>query len=74
MKHDKSCDWNRPATTALDLKGRRIAIVGGNGGIGRGFAHLPAARGARVVVVGQTFRDAGTPNTEFIPANLQSTR
>ena len=74
MKRDTSWDWRRAANTPLDLKGRRVVIVGGTGGIGRGFAHALAARGTHVVVVGQTFRDAGKPGIEFVHANLESMR
>ncbi len=74
MKRDTSWDWQRSTNAGLDLKGRRIAIVGGTGGVGRGFAHILASRGAQVIVVGQTFRDAGVPNIEFVSANLESMR
>lgn len=74
MKRDASWNWDRTRATSRDLRGKRIAIVGGTGGIGRGFAHALAARGARVTIVGQTFRDTGVPNIEFISANLESMR
>lgn len=74
MKRDTSWDWGRRSEAALDLKGKSIAIVGGTGGIGRGFAQVLSRRGARVTVVGQTFRDNGHPNIEFVPANLESMR
>lgn len=72
MKRDRSWDWRRTPSGSVDLSGRRIAIVGGTGGIGRGFTHVLTARGAQVIIVGQTFRDAGSPNVEFVPANLES--
>ena len=43
----------------LDLSSRRVAVVGGTGGLGRALARLMAARGAEVTVAGRTFRDAG---------------
>jgi NAD(P)-dependent dehydrogenase (short-subunit alcohol dehydrogenase family) len=58
----------------LDLTGRRAAVIGGTGGIGRAISHLLAARGAQVRVVGRTFRDAGTPGIEFQPADLSLMR
>ena len=50
--------------------GWRIAIVGGTGGIGRALARFLASRGARVTVVGQTFRDEGVPGIDFLKADL----
>lgn len=68
MKKDKNLVWQR--VDPEDLSGLRVAIVGGTGGIGRAFSRLLASRGANVVVVGQTFRDAGTPGIEFVQADL----
>ena len=48
----------------------RIAIVGGTGGIGRALARFLASKGARVTVVGQTFRDDGVPGIDFLKADL----
>lgn len=70
MKRDKSFIWRRVNAAELDLKGMKVAIVGGTGGIGRAFSRLMAWRGASVVVVGQTFRDADMPGIEFIKADL----
>jgi NAD(P)-dependent dehydrogenase (short-subunit alcohol dehydrogenase family) len=50
--------------------GWRIAIVGGTGGLGRALARFLASKGARVTVVGQTFRDAGVPGIDFVKADL----
>lgn len=72
MKKDKNLVWQRVDTQ--DLSGLRVAIVGGTGGIGRAFSRLLASRGANVVVVGQTFRDAGTPGIEFVQADLSLMR
>jgi NAD(P)-dependent dehydrogenase (short-subunit alcohol dehydrogenase family) len=52
----------------------KIAIVGGTGGIGRAFSRLMASRGANILVVGQTFRDADVPGIEFIKADLSLMR
>jgi NAD(P)-dependent dehydrogenase (short-subunit alcohol dehydrogenase family) len=70
MMKDTSLVWHRVDAQDLDLKGRRVAIVGGTGGIGRAFSRSMASRGASVVVVGQTFRDAGESGIEFVKADL----
>jgi NAD(P)-dependent dehydrogenase (short-subunit alcohol dehydrogenase family) len=63
----------RPAAaTAIDLGGKRIAVVGGTDGLGRAIAKLAAARGAEVLVVGRTFRDEGHPGLSFLRADLSS--
>lgn len=59
---------------SLDLSGKSLAIVGGTDGLGRAIARLAASRGARVLVVGRTFRDEGTPGITFIKADLSSMR
>jgi len=65
----------RPVPAAsLDLSGKSLAIVGGTDGLGRAIARLAASRGARVTVVGRTFRDEGTPNITFMKADLSSMR
>jgi NAD(P)-dependent dehydrogenase (short-subunit alcohol dehydrogenase family) len=50
--------------------GWRIAIVGGTGGLGQALARFLVSKGARVTVVGQTFRDAGVPGLDFMKADL----
>jgi NAD(P)-dependent dehydrogenase (short-subunit alcohol dehydrogenase family) len=74
MKRDKDFTWRRVAAADLDLKGMKIAIVGGTGGIGRALSRFMASRGASIVVVGQTFRDADTPGIAFIKADLSLMR
>ena len=74
MKRDKNLAWRRVDPSSLDLKGMRVAIVGGTGGIGRAFSRFMASRGASVVVVGQTFRDFDVPGIEFIKADLSLMR
>jgi NAD(P)-dependent dehydrogenase (short-subunit alcohol dehydrogenase family) len=54
----------------LDLTGRNVAVVGGTNGLGRAIARAFASRGARVTVVGQTFRDEGVTGVEFVQADL----
>ena len=70
MKRDKSVAWRRVEPSSVDLEGMKIAIVGGTGGIGRALARFMAARGASVIVVGRTFRDAEVPRIEFVEADL----
>lgn len=74
MKRDKRVEWHRPDAFALDVEGKQIAIVGGTGGIGRALSRHLASLGANVIVVGQTFRDAGTPRLTFIQADLSLMR
>ena len=57
---------------AVGTWGKRVAAVGGTAGIGQAIARLLARQGAQVTVVGQTFRDAGTANIEFLQADLSS--
>lgn len=70
MKTDPSFQAPRFDLADADVRGKKIAVVGGTGGIGRALARLLAARGAKAWVVGQTFRDAGEPGIEFIRADL----
>ncbi len=74
MKRDKNFTWRRVDPSRLDLKGLKVAIVGGTGGIGRAFSRFMASRGASVVVVGQTFRDSDMSGIEFIKADLSLMR
>jgi NAD(P)-dependent dehydrogenase (short-subunit alcohol dehydrogenase family) len=74
MKKDKSITWHRVDAASLDLKGWKIAVVGGTGGLGRAVSRSLASRGASVTVVGQTFRDAGAPGIEFVKADLSRMR
>jgi NAD(P)-dependent dehydrogenase (short-subunit alcohol dehydrogenase family) len=50
---------------------KQIAVVGGTAGIGRAIARYFAARGAKVIVLGRTFRDQGTRGIEFLQADLE---
>src|SRR5574341_309338 len=74
MKRDKSIAWHRVAPSSLDLKGLKVAVVGGTGGLGRAIGRVLASRGASVTVVGQTFRDSGFPGIEFLQADLSLMR
>jgi NAD(P)-dependent dehydrogenase (short-subunit alcohol dehydrogenase family) len=55
---------------SLSLRGKKVAIVGGTGGIGRAIARFFASRGADVTVVGRTFRDDGIGGITFLSADL----
>ncbi len=61
-----------PALDSLKLDGLSIAVIGGTGGIGRAFSGQFASKGARVLVVGQTFRDQKVPGIQFMKADLSS--
>jgi NAD(P)-dependent dehydrogenase (short-subunit alcohol dehydrogenase family) len=54
------------------LEGMNIAIVGGTNGIGRALALAVLVKGAKVKVVGRTFRDALTPGPSFVAVDLSS--
>ncbi|MBR0715143.1 SDR family NAD(P)-dependent oxidoreductase [Bradyrhizobium liaoningense] len=70
MKRDPSIRLSPVDVKTLDLKGLKVAIIGGTGGIGRALALSLAAQGAHVLVVGQTFRDAAVPGIAFMKADL----
>jgi NAD(P)-dependent dehydrogenase (short-subunit alcohol dehydrogenase family) len=73
-RRNKNFDWRRVDVRSLDLKGMKVAIVGGTGGIGRAFSRFLASRGASVLAIGQTFRDSDVPGIEFIKADLSLMR
>lgn len=74
MKLNKRVEWHRSETLSQNVKGKQIAIIGGTGGIGRALSRHLASLGANVIVVGQTFRDAGNPRITFIQADLSLMR
>ena len=69
---DRNITLPRLDPDGVDLAGKRVAIVGGTGGLGRTLAAYLAARGAEVTVIGRTFRDQGTPRIAFEAADLES--
>ncbi|WP_271594222.1 SDR family NAD(P)-dependent oxidoreductase [Bradyrhizobium sp. CCBAU 65884] len=71
---EKSLNVTLPSLESLRLDGLNVAVIGGTGGIGRAFSHQLAARGANVLVVGQTFRDQDMPRITFMKADLSSMR
>ena len=74
MKRDTTLQWRRVDPVRLDLGGMKVAIIGGTGGLGRALSRFLASRGADVVVVGQSFRDADLPRIEFVKADLSLMR
>jgi NAD(P)-dependent dehydrogenase (short-subunit alcohol dehydrogenase family) len=69
---DRSVTLHPVPVSALELKGKRLLVVGGTDGLGRAIAKLAASRGAQVTVVGRTFRDEGTPGLSFVKGDLAS--
>jgi len=74
LKRDHQLTWNTAHTPVNAFQGKRVAVIGGTGGIGRALSLYLAGRGARVLVVGQTFRDTGVPGIEFMQADLSLMR
>lgn len=70
MKRDKNISWHDNSDVNQKIKGLQVAIIGGTGGIGRALSRNLALQGANVLVVGQTFRDAGTSGISFMHADL----
>ena len=68
---NKNLIWKSVPPESLDLSGKRVAILGGTGGIGRALSRLMAARGAQVTIVGRTFREVDTPSISFMKADLE---
>ncbi|CAN5157839.1 SDR family NAD(P)-dependent oxidoreductase [soil metagenome] len=62
--------WTRLHLKEDSLKGKKIAIVGGTGGLGRAIASECIAKGAEVIVIGRTFRDQNIPRLSFIHADV----
>lgn len=74
MKRDTTLSWRPVNPDRLNLQNLTVAVIGGTGGIGRAISRLLASRGAKVTVVGRTFRDADTPGIDFIKADLSLMR
>ncbi len=74
MKRDHSLALQKRNLAVLGVQGMHVAVIGGTGGIGQAMSRLLASQGARVTVVGQTFRDAGVPGIDFIQADLSLMR
>lgn len=67
-KPDPSVSYSPTPLDKIDLKGTKIAVVGGTNGLGRAIAQLAASKGASVTVVGRTFQ--GDEGISFIKADL----
>ena len=74
MKKNPSIKWQPVDVNALDLKGWKVGVIGGTGGLGRAISRELASHGAHVTVVGQTFRDEGVQGIEFVKADLSLMR
>ncbi|KAM9909749.1 hypothetical protein OXX59_003303 [Metschnikowia pulcherrima] len=70
MKVDKSISW--VPRKLENLSKLNVTVVGGTGGLGRAISKTFAGAGAKVIVIGQTFRDADTKNISFVKADLSS--
>lgn len=66
----RDIEWRRKPLDSDGLRGKRMALVGGTNGLGRALARKFAAHGAKVIVVGRTFRDQGLERVSFISADL----
>ncbi len=69
---DLSVTLRRTPIERLDLSSKRLAVIGGTGGLGRAIAQQALARGAEVTVVGRTFRDSKAARLTFVEADLSS--
>ncbi|CEP63348.1 uncharacterized protein LALA0_S08e00364g [Lachancea lanzarotensis] len=70
-KADKEFKYATVPADKLDLKGLKVAIIGGTGGLGQGLSRFFSTKGAEVTVVGRTFRDTDLENVHFIKADLE---
>src|SRR5690348_17276372 len=68
---NKNLIWKSVSPESLDLSGKQVVVIGGTGGIGRALSMLMAARGARVTIVGRTFRERDVPGISFMKADLE---
>ena len=63
--------WQKAKVTEQDFNGKHAVIVGGTNGLGRAIALQMLKHGAKVTVVGRTFRDEGS-GLDFIQADLST--
>lgn len=61
-----------PLSELSGINSLHVLAIGGTGGLGRALSAELAKHGAKVTVVGRTFRDAGIENIEFVKADLGS--
>ncbi len=64
--------WKRRSLDENELQGKRVAVVGGTGGIGQAMAQAMLAKGADVTIIGRTFRDKKHPRLKFLHADLSN--
>ncbi|CDK29037.1 unnamed protein product [Kuraishia capsulata CBS 1993] len=74
MPNDNGVTWKKTDIDSLDLKGLNAVVIGGTGGLGRAITQQLASHGAKVTVVGQTFRDEGVSGIDFVKADLSSVK
>ena len=73
MRRDKNFGWRRVAARSLDLKGMKVAIAGGTGGIGRALSRFFVSRGG-CSGHWSDLSDSDVPGIEFIKADLSLMR
>jgi NAD(P)-dependent dehydrogenase (short-subunit alcohol dehydrogenase family) len=73
-KRDTNFPLDLAGPKSVSAAGLKAAVIGGTGGIGRAISRQLAAKGADVVVVGQTFRDENAPGISFMRADLSLMR
>lgn len=57
-----------------DIIDKKVLIVGGTSGLGQAIAQEVAKLGAKVKVVGRSFKDEGVPNISFEKSDLSSVK
>ncbi|SCU80242.1 LAFA_0B08328g1_1 [Lachancea sp. 'fantastica'] len=68
---DKEFKYTLVPGETLDLKGLKVAVIGGTGGLGQSLSRFLYSKGADVTVVGRTFRDNHLEKIHFIKADLE---
>jgi len=57
--YGKAASWKWPKPPAAACEGKSVVVVGGTSGVGRALALQLAKKGAKVTVVGRTFKVRG---------------
>lgn len=70
MKIDTSIYLPKLDLKTAQIAGKNVVIVGGTGGLGRALAKVLVRRGAKVTVVGRSFRDGNQSGISFLQADL----
>ncbi|EDO17519.1 hypothetical protein Kpol_1058p56 [Vanderwaltozyma polyspora DSM 70294] len=71
MKKDTSFTYEQKNFDDCDFSQVNAAVIGGTNGLGRAISNAIASKGAKVEVVGRTFRDENS-DIKFIKADLSS--